>query len=360
MLESLDSEQEWFQKWVPGVSLQNHVSLHALIRSLDLLMCEHIRSTWIPGACTLVKETQVEVAEQLKALGGDIDGAKAETARAEFARLAALVIEDCVAKIDAILAQDSEAFGSSAGDYAVMAGVSPRMAMMKQLRDEEEAWPTAGAVVESLGTEQMLKELGDLVTETLAAHFGPVMPSSCLDRVRAFGQEWVKWLKGDTAELAVELEDKEHARKAVQAFNWGRFGTLKASLQAAILTFVSQKFGSAASPAIDTFVRHFVESYSPATSLKERLPWLKYNCKVIIVRKVLVPLLKEKTFSRLLGLLAGVEGSYTSRRLLEEDDEYKSHRADLSERLSKIQESLRMLGIVSGQMDDHGDSLADK
>ena len=181
MLESLDAEQEWFQKWVPGVSLENHVSLHALIRSLDLLMCEHIRSTWIPGACTLVKDTQVEVAEQLKALGGDIDEAKAETARAEFASLAALVIEDCVAKIDAILAGDSETSGSSAGDYAIRAGVSPRMTMMKQLQDEEEAWPTAEAVVESLGTEQMLKELGDLVTETLAAHFGPVKPSSCLD-----------------------------------------------------------------------------------------------------------------------------------------------------------------------------------
>ena len=143
----------------------------------------------------------------------------------------------------------------------------------------------------------------------------------------------------------------------MQAFNWGRFGTLEASLQAAILKFVAQKFSSAAAPSIGTFVRHFVESYSPATSLKERLPWLKYNCKVIIVRKVLVPLLKEETFSKLLGLLAGVDGGLG--RLLEEDDDYTFHRAVLSERLTKIQESLRMLGVVSGQMDDHGDSLAD-
>jgi hypothetical protein len=311
-------------------------------------MCEHIRSSWIPGARILLEAIQIDVAEQLKALGGNADDDKAESARAEFSNLASLVIKDCENAIDTVLKEGEDDLMSP----SCIASVHYPATIML-LRDEEEAWPTATSVIESLKTAEILNELGDLVTEQIAVHFGQVEPSSCLDRVRGLGEVWAKWLRGEPTPLLEAAEDMQHLRNVVQAFNWGRFPILKEALHEAVLKYMSQKYCNEAVPSIEKFVGHFVESCSPATALTDHLPWLVYNCKAIIVRKVLVPLLKVEAFFKLRGIVAGVKGGLG--HLMKEDAEYKTRRIDLVERLDRIQESLRMLDVVSGRMDDHGD-----
>jgi len=337
---SLMAEKKWFQKWVPSMSHDTEVSLQSLIRALDVLMGEHIVASWIPNATRMLYETRLEYVERLRSFGDDLTEDAAALSLA-FSDLEDLVTFKCRHDIDREI---------QAG-LAVLHRLPPQQHAhtLQDLQDRETAQRAyLKDPIDSLRLLDCRNQLVGIVMAHLSSAFEGVEPEKCLDRIKAFGEGWVAWLRGSSAKPS-DRDKAQQLRRRVQAFNWGRFPAFLGSLKSDLESHLLERWESHVMPAIREYL-HYAICSSPAAIVNESV--LQLNCKAIIISKLLAHLFEGQF---LLGWLLSV--AKENPDMLRERDAYASSRSALHAYVEKINASLRMLEEVETKMAVHVNTL---
>ena len=321
------------------MSLEHSVSLHSLIRALDVLMCEHIVASWIPDALSLLEESRLDIAAQLKSFGDELRTGTDPSQQDALLDLDNFVLQKCRKDLDA----EVEAIhGSASTEVHVRNAANWQELQDREAQDREYLEnPT-----DSLALDDTRDCLIRIVLMHLGAAFETVEPATCMDRIKALGAGWAAWLRGETA--YVDDRDVNELQHHMQAFNWGRFPALLAALKADIRSHFSERWESHALPAIKEYLQLEL-GRSPATVISQDV--LPGNCTAIGIRKMLADV-REGFITRRVQHLLEQDGT-----LLQEQSTYAEERSRLQALLHNTDHSIRLLKEVEARMAAHAGSL---
>eukprot|EP00873_Tetraselmis_striata_P041289 jgi/Tetstr1/461553/TSEL_006659.t1 len=340
MQQSLQAEQEWFGQWMPELSRERNVSLHALIVSLDHRMCEHIVKSWIPAAMSSLERTKGECEEELASLG------LALTTSAdffpEFEKLERQILALSKTEIDAKISAEQGALPGP--------GWPGRMCNLQQVADRKR-------IEEDLRQAVMNPATLDSLVAVVRYHIiqytesVPPSPSSLVQRAKellkvpTLSGVWKAMTgKGATQQTAAEAPPAALDPEAeAKAFNWGRYTTLRGRLLSAVDSAAADMYQEA-KPKIEAYLDNYLLQNQGLVLDDGQLRVVKYTAKLIVVQHVLLPLLEPGTLSDFLREMSDFE------ELVQEDSKYVQCRAAQNKRMAQIDRAVDMLGAVKGQM----------
>mmetsp|Transcript_3181 Transcript_3181/g.7987 ORF Transcript_3181/g.7987 Transcript_3181/m.7987 type:complete len:658 (+) Transcript_3181:394-2367(+) len=338
MQQSLQAEQEWFGQWMPELSRERNVSLHALIVSLDHRMCEHIVKSWIPAAMSSLERTKGECEEKLAALGMVL--ATSADFFPEFEKLEAQILAVSRYGIDEKISGEN---GSLSGP-----GWPARISNLQQVDDRQRIEED---LREAVLNPSNLHDLVDVMRQHVIRYTELVPPEGdgLVQRLRDLLKidKVGSWFKAkfrmSYADQTAENIETVNPEAEAQAFNWGRYPTVRGRLLSAIESAAWGRYEDT-KPKIGAYLDTYLLQNQGLVLDDGQARLVKYNATLIIAQHVILPLLRPGTLSGFLREMPDFE------ELIQEDRNYVQGRANLVQRMSQIDRSMDMLGAVQEQM----------
>lgn len=339
MSRSLDTEQEWFRSWTPTLSLQDHVSVYALIRALDLTMHKHIKEAWIPQACERLLKELAQVAAHLRALGTDAANQDRDMFWWEVKMLIAKLIKEVEQKIDdKIIRPLLQQWPSDASPQ--------RLASFHKMCQRELAAPVSGAEFADKQKDAVM----DIITDALNDHFTTSdQPLARLAKLcnlvqeKVMGSGFLDFIRGKRNSPPSHTEGGE---QSVAFYNWGRYPALRDALTVTLVSHVNKLYAEGVRVEV---LCHVAEKLSrepgrdTGTAVFQRE--MDHDITSIILRRLFVPLLNAEAMMKLANGLAD-----SLDKLLVETLDYREQRDRLNVRIRDLQRSLQQLRQVEQRM----------